>query len=520
MLRTSRRAVLAGAFGTGLAGIAPAVLRAQSPARRTITVAVQANPLVLDPIMSESNVAYRVVYNIFDTLIDTDYLDNLKLKPGLATSWRRIDGKTLELSLRQNVKFHNGETMTADDVVYTFSPQRLNSEVAQQANVVAAYWRNLDRVEKVDDLTVRVIMKVDDVLLEHRLANWSAQIVSAQGFRTAGGWEAWGRKPIGTGPFRVVELRRDEQIVLEAFEDYWAGGPAIAGLRFRVVPELASRTAGLASGEFDLITELSPDQVSVVARNTAVEVIGSTINNHRLVIYDSMTNPVLRDPRVRQAMNIAIDRQLIADTLFGGRTAVPRSLQWEFFGDMYLADFPAYRPDPARARELLRAAGYRGEAIQYRTHVNYYTNELATAQVLAGMWQAVGLNIEIAVRENWNQVLEQTPGRGIRNWSNTAVYPDPLSSLWRQHGTAAIQGRYNEWSDPEYDRLGLILERSLDQGERRTAFRRMLTIWEIENPCGTVLHQNIILYGKRKDLNWRSYPHQSMDFRPRNMTRA
>ena len=470
--------------------------------------------------MGESNVAYRVLYNIFDTLIDTDYLDGLRLKPGLATSWRRIDGKTLELALRPGVTFHNGETLTADDVVFSFSRERLFGEVAQQANVAAAYWRNLDRVEKIDDMTVRMVMTVDDVLLEHRLANWAAQIVSRRGFAAAGSWEAWGRRPVGTGPFKVTEFRPDEQIVLAAHEDYWMGPPAVAALRFRVVPELATRTAGLAAGQFDMITELSPDQVAVVTRNPEVEVVGDTINNHRLVIYDSITNPVLRDARVRQALNLAIDRQLIVDTLFGGRTVVPRSLQWEFYGAMYLADFPAYRPDPARARALLRDAGYSGQPIQYRVLPNYYTNELATAQALAGMWQAVGLNVEIAVRENFTQVFEQSPGRGIRNWSNTAVYPDPLSSLWRQHGTNAIQGRYNEWSDPEYDRLGLVLERSLDPAERRDAFRRMLTIWEIDNPCGTVLHQNIILYGKRKDLAWRPYPHQYMDFRPRNMTRA
>jgi peptide/nickel transport system substrate-binding protein len=516
MAKITRRAALAGAFG---AAAAFNIARAQSP-RRTLTIAAQANPVVLDPIMGESNVAYRVLYNIFDTLIDTDYLDNLKLKPGLATAWRRIDGKTLELSLRPGVKFHNGDILTADDVAFSLSRERLFGEVAQQANVAAGYWRNLDKVEKVDDMTVRVVMSVDDVLLEHRLANWSAQIVSARGFRAAGGWEAWGRRPVGTGPFKVVDFRQDELMALEAHEDYWMGPPAIAGLRFRVVPELAARTAGLAAGQFDMITELSPDQVSVVARNSDVEVVGNTINNHRLVMYDSMTNPVLRDARVRQALNLAIDRQLIVDTLFGGRTVVPRSLQWEFFGEMFLADFPAYRPDPARARELLRAANYRGEPIQYRVLPNYYTNELVTAQALAGMWQGVGLNVEIAVRENFTQILEQSPNRGIRNWSNTAVYPDPLSSLWRQHGTNAIQGRFNEWSDPEYDRLGLVLERSLDLNERRTAFRRMLTIWEIENPCGTVLHQNIILYGKRKDVAWRPYPHQYMDFRPRNMTRA
>src|SRR5262249_10473234 len=149
-------------------------------------------------------------------------------------------------------------------VAFSFSRERLFGEVAQQANVAAAYWRNLDRIEKVDDLTVRVVMTVDDVLLEHRLANWAAQIVSARGFRAAGSWGAWASRPGGTGPFQGPGFRQEGLVRLEAHEDYWMGPPAIAGLRFRVVPELATRTAGLAAGQFDMITEVSPDQVAVV----------------------------------------------------------------------------------------------------------------------------------------------------------------------------------------------------------------------------------------------------------------
>jgi peptide/nickel transport system substrate-binding protein len=506
----SRRAALAGA------ALAPAFAAGQ-PARRAIIIGTQANPDLLDPAVTESNVAYRVCYSIHEGLLGYAFEGARQtLVPALAEAWRRIDWRTVELTLREGVRFHDGSPMTAEDVAWSLSRERLLSPVQGGASTGRAYWSHLEGTEIMDARTVRVKVTNDDIMLEHRLANWTSEIVPRAAADVADRL-GFARRPIGAGPYRVADVRAGDVIELEAHDAYWAGRPPLARIRFKVMPETAARLAALQAGELDMATELSPDQVLPLANHPRLEVVGGPINNFRLIVYSAIETPVLRDPRIRRALNLALDRQLMVDSLLAGRTVVPRSLQLESYGDMYLADFPPYRQDIPEARRLLREAGYRGEVINYRTLTNWYTAELALAQACQGMWAEAGINVNLQVRENWTQIMERGPTRGIRNWSNTAVFPDPLSSLSRQHGTNAIQGASVEWSNAEYDALAPILNTSTNLEERRRAFRRMLTIWEIEDPCGTVIHQNFHVYGKKRDLAWRPYPVHWMDFRPRNV---
>lgn len=515
-----RRLVLGSSFAAGASVTLPRFAIGQAT-RRAITVGVQANPVLLDPAVTESNVAYRVLHSLHEGLLGYRFEGaTQRLVPALAETWRRIDWRTIELTLRQGALFHDGSPVTVEDVAFSLSRERQLADVPGGVPTGRAYWSHLDRTEIVDRNTVRVHVTADDIMLQHRLANWTSEIVSARAFHAAPNALAFARNPIGAGPFKLAEMRPDDQILLVPHEGYWGGRPQLSSLRFRVMPELGGRMAALSSGEAQIITELAPDQATGIERDARLEVVGSPINNFRQIIYSSIETPVLRDPRIRRALNLSLDRQLLVDSLLGGRTVAPRSLQLELYGDMYLADFPAYRLDVPQARQLLREAGYRGEPINYRTLTNWYTAELALAQACQGMWQAAGLNVQLQVRENWASIMQAGPDRGIRNWSNTAVFPDPLSSLSRQHGTNAIQGRNNEWSNAEYDSLAPVLNNSTNLAERRAAFRRMLTIWEIEDPCGTVIHQNFILYGKRKDLAWRPYPLHLMDFRPAHFTGA
>lgn len=502
--------MLAATLALGLADAAYA------DGRPAITVAVQGNPPSFEPLTTESLVAYRVIYNIFDNLIDVDYSDNYKLIPGLATEWKRMDGKTLELKLRAGVKFHDGSTFSADDVVFSFGPERLLGEKAPGWPAARSFWTNLDKVEKVDNMTVRFVMKTNDILLEQRVAGWTGQIVCKKAFEAAGNWKEWVKKPIGTGPYKAVENRAGEFMLIEANDNYWGGKPSAKSVKFAIVPEIAARIAGLTTNEYQIITDLGPDQLDEVSKDSKLEVVGQPVNNHRLLTYDQ-DNKVLKDPRIRRALNMSIDRQAIVDSLWKGRTVVPDSLQWRSFGDMYLTDFPKYKYDPEAARKLAKEAGYKGEPIAYRVLNNYYANEITTAQVLVEMWKAAGLNVVLTVKENWQQVLMDDEGRGIRNWSNSAIYPDPASSLPRQHGPSGVQAAFKEWTNDEFEKLAAVLRDSADPAERKRVFRRMLEIWEIEDPNGTVLHQNAMFYAKRKSIKWKAYPHPYMDFRPRNL---
>ncbi|QDL91879.1 ABC transporter substrate-binding protein [Paroceanicella profunda] len=514
--------------------------------RPHITVAVQqiVNAGALDVLREQSNVGARVFYSLFETLIDYDrQLPDLPRKPGLATSWKRIDDRTVELTLRQGVKFHNGDTMTADDVVFTFSPERFGtlpeqieaqksgaqlftSTVAQITNgkvpppevaaVARRAWPNLDRVEKVDDMTVRFISEVPDPTLEGRISRYGAEILSKRAYEEAPTWADYARHPVGTGPYKVVEFKPDNVLVLAAHDDYWGGKPPIAELRFVVVPEVASRVNGLLSGEYDFITDVPPDQIALIDDEPKFDVVGGPITNHRLMVFDKNNGP-MKDVKVRQAMTHAIDRDSIVEALWGNRTKVPAGLQWEYYGDMYLSDWKVPEYDMDLARKLVKDSSYNGEPIIMRVLNNYYTNQVSTAQINAESFRQIGLNVQIEMKENWQQIFDTESGpRMVRDWSNSAPFPDPVASIVNQHCQNGQQQQVGEWTNEEFNALCIRLETSTDLETRRAAFRRMLEIAEREDPAYTVLHQNAIFYGKRADIAWEPSALQSMDFRADN----
>ncbi len=304
-------------------------------------------------------------------------------------------------------------------------------------------------------------------------------------------------------------------LVLEAFDDYWGGRPPVRRLRFVEVPEVASRINMLLSNEADFACDIPPDQIATVERSARHQVVGGTIMNHRLTVFDK-NHPHLRNPLVRRAFTHAIDRQAIVDALWGGRTVVPPGLQFDFYGEMLQHDWSAPRFDLAEARRLLREAGYRGEPIPYRLLNNYYTNQVPTAQILVEGWRAAGLNVQIEMRENFPQVLSREGNRGVRDWSNSASFNDPTSSITAQHGPDGQQWQVGEWRNDEFGTLSRELETSTDPVRRRTAFRRLLEIAEREDPAYTVLHQSVNLTAKRRDIAWQPAQAFVMDFRARN----
>jgi peptide/nickel transport system substrate-binding protein len=542
MTRISRRGALGLAAGTAGSLILPRFAVGQGDARPSITVAVQkvSNSNTLDVLREQSNVGERIFFSsLWEGLIGRDWAGSLEPVPLLATGWRRIDDRTVELDLRKGVRFHNGDEMTAEDVAFTFGRERMfgntepaagktlsvserpptnlvSKEIPPEVPAVARRaFPALLGVEIVDRHTVRFVNGTPDVTLEGRISRYGGEIVSRRGFEEAASYLEWARKPITTGPYRVVEFRPDNQLVLEAHDEYWGGRPPLRRIRFVEVPEVASRINGLFTGEYQFACDIPPDQIANVEKNPAFEVQGGTILNHRLTVFDK-NHPQLANPLIRRAFTHAIDRKAIVDSLWAGRTRIPNGLQWDYYGEMFHADWAVPVYDPKLARDLVRQAGYKGDPIPYRLLNNYYTNQTATAQVLAEMWKDAGLNVEIQMKENWQQILERSPTRAIRDWSNSAPFNDPVSSLVAQHGPNGQQQQVGEWSNGEMNRLSIELETSTDQARRRAVFRRLLEIAEREDPAYTVLHQNATFTAKPKAIRWKAAPAFAMDFRAAN----
>lgn len=541
-MRIHRRHFLIGSSVAAGSFALPRFAIGQGDNRPSITIAVQqiSNSASLEPLREQSNVGERTFSFIYEGLIRRDLLKGMEPIPGLATSWTRINDRTVELKLRQGVKFHNGDEVTADDAVYTFSRERMfgpdydiGSSKTLFANVLIRdsvegkalppevmavakrAWPALEKVEAVDKYTVRFVNRTPDVTMEGRIARYGSEIISRRAFEEAKSWLDWARKPVSTGPYKVRDFKPDQELVLDAHDEYWGGRPPLKSVRVVVVPEVATRINGLFSGQFDFICDMPPDQIPGIEKNAKFEVQGGLIANHRLIVFDK-NYPALKDPRIRQAMTHAIDRQAIVDSLWAGRTRVPAGLQWEFYGPMFVEGWTVPEFNLQKAKDLVKAAGYKGEPIPFRVLNNYYTNQVSTAQIMLEMWRQAGLNVEIEMKENWQQIFENNGKRAVRDWSNSAPFTDPISSIVNQHGPQGQQQQAQEWANEEMNRLSIAMETESDMAKRKAMFRRMLEICEREDPAYTVLHQNATFTAKRKDIQWKSAPAFAMDFRNYN----
>jgi peptide/nickel transport system substrate-binding protein len=489
-------------------------------------VAVQGLPESLDPYLHLSNVGTRVTYSMFDNLIERDFLAGdtpgagSGLNPMLAESWERIDDLTLEFHLREDVTFHNGDPLTAEDVKFTFD--RMLVDTPDELVAAAAYVGTVSEVNVIDDYTVQFVTDAPDPILENRLCSWCSWILPKNYIETVGD-EEFDQNPIGTGPYKFVSFSPDERLVLERFDDYFMGPAAAAEVEFRVIPETAGRVAAIASGEADIITNVAPDQVETLENTDQVYVSSIPLANCHVLVYNTFA-PAINDKRIRQAMNLAIDRELLVETLWGDRAVLMRSHQFEEYGDMFNEERPYTPYDPDQARALLEEAGYDGEEVIYFCQNDYYTNEVVAGQAIVEMWREVGINATQQVVESSADVPFDE--MVTRTWSNSSFTADPDGAFWLRWGPdtwprmghAGWDEGESYWDGTErYDELGEAMRRTLDTEERFEMFQEILDIWEDEAP-GTVLYIPMENYAIREHVEWQPYSFYYMDLRPHNFS--
>lgn len=502
----SSAAVVAAYAGLSRSGLA-------QPARPSIVVAMPTQPDYTDPVIQNNTPTLRTLYNAYDGLLRFDYNDDLVLLPGLAESWTRLDETTFEFKLRPNVRFHDGSELTADDVVFSLSDVRKQGPAGDGATVAGQYQRTIASVEAIDPSTVRLRTDGVDPVIEKKLASWTCQIVSRRAFEKAGSWDAWLKAPVGTGPYRVVENRRDVGLILESHDEYWGGRPPFQRIEFRVVPEGASRINGLLAGDYDVITDVLSDQFRTLESTSGIEIVGGPVLNLRILAIDT-TGQWLSDRRIRQAMSLAIDREMIVQQLWAGRISIPNGPQYPIFGDVYDPDFPMPIYNSELAAQLVQESGYNGEPIPYRLLNNWYPNQVLTAQVLVEQWRSIGLNVVLHQVENFSQIY-QKPNGSIWDESIVASWPDPTGLVWRQYGPGGGLHRQEIWKHDEFQAIGLKFQQSSDPVERRELQHRSLEILSEEVPF-IVLHSNGGFYGKKAEVAWDAYPALPMDFGPFN----
>lgn len=484
--------------------------------RPALRIGVTGLPDGLDPAVNINIGAngFRTLYSVYDRLIFRDFLEG-GLKPGLAETWEWESETSLVLELRQGVTFHDGSAFTAEDVVFTF--ERI---LDPESDFVTARgtFTNIAGVEAVDDYTVRIDTKAPDPVLEQVLTMQEASIVPAEAY--AGGASEFNQLPIGTGPYQVTSFATADQLILTANDAYWGGQPTASEVVFRVIPETAARVTALINGEIEIAASIPPDQLSTIERFDGVEVRRGVLDNIHMLRYNT-NNPVLADVRLRQAMNLAIDRQLLSDALWGGAAEVPRSHQFKAFGDMYDADRPVTSFDPERARQLVAESDYDGAPVYFNAHPTWYTNGMPAAEAIVEMWRAVGINAEVRVVPGPAELFglaSDDPFAMINSWSNSMRYADPAGGLWANWNPGGSPQASGYWAAPtEFNDLGAEASQIVDRDQRRADYLRMLDIWEEEAP-GTVLYYSVEFYGVAEDVDWTPYSDFFIDLRPYNLS--
>jgi len=366
-----------GVVGAVAAGIFGAALPA---AAQEITVAIGSEPSTLDPQLRDDGGERQINDNIYETLMARTATG--ELVPGLAAAApTKIDDTTWEFDLKDGITFHNGEPFDADAVVA--SVERIIDPANNSEQM--GYLNTISGAEKVDDDTVRILTSGPDPILPSRMY-WMKMIPpkhAAEG--------DIGAEPVGTGPYKFVEWDRGNQIVLEANEDYWDGAPDVKKVTYRFVGEAGTRLSGLMAGEFDVIINLLPEFVSSVPKAAAVDGLETSV----LIL--GTENELVKDPKVREALNLAIDREAIVEGLFqgyatvaGGHHVNPRA-----FG--YNPDLAPYPYDPEKARALIEEAGATGKTIRIVGEPGRWLKSREQVETIAAYWSEIGLDVEIAI---------------------------------------------------------------------------------------------------------------------------
>ncbi len=421
----------------------------------TIVVATSAEPTSLDPQFGEDTTTQRVVMQISDTLIGVD--ENMNYVPKLAESWEMSpDGLTLTFKLREGVKAHNGETLTSEDVAYTV-------ERGQASTLVAKAFAAIESVECPDDLTVVMHLAYSSPIQLAYLSSPSTGIVNKKACEEMGD-ESFGRAPVAYGPYKVVGWESGDKVTLEAHEDYWNGAPAIKNAEFKVYADSNTAAIALQNGQVDVVMDVSTADVNSLESdsNVAVYTGDSLIAFH---LHMNCERTPFSDPKVRQAINYAINTQDIIDACFDG---IGATIMDSFIPKMSLsADFGErpYQYDMEKAKSLLAEAGYEN---------GFECNILVTsgaqekmAQVIQAYLQQIGITLKIDVYE-WGTLLDivNSGDYDMTILRIVAMIPDPDLSLYTRFQSEQPYN-FSKFKVPELDKM-LEDARSCADADERT----------------------------------------------------
>ncbi len=491
------------------------------PQRDVIIVALPSTPLSLDPADYRGRETETVIRNMFDGLVTRDTRSGVHLELAESIDW--VDDTTLEVKLRQGVKFHDGVEMTADDVVFTF--ERIIGEnmieypephSSPRKGLIAP----LESIEKVDDYTVRM----------HFSGPWPPamqllvhQQIVPKHYLEEVGTEGFVANPIGTGPFKFVSSKGLEEIVMERFDDYYGGAPdlqpvgpaCVKQVVFRVIPEASTRVAALLAGEVDIIQVLPAELIDTLAQTPGVQVKTAPGTQPKWMEMN-VNAPPFDDARVRQALNYAVDKDLIIEAIYGGRAvALPGPLSP--YNNFVNKNLTPYAYDPEKALALLQEAGWADsnedgildkDGQPFGFTIDTLEEWRPLAEAVANQFLAIGLDASVRFWEY--SVVKPMLQAGERlayldDWGDSAFDPvGHFEAKWHGYVEGATYGRgnFSGYNNERVNELTKLGETTADPAERQAIYDEAQQLVYDEAPAVFLLLPEEAEAARDDILNW------------------
>lgn len=438
----------------------------------------------LDPHQTVAAGTREVLFNIFEGLVKPN--SDGEMIPAVAEKYTLSeDGTTYTFTLREGVKFHNGQTVTAEDVVYSINRCAAVPE-GQEKPLVAAF-SAVKSVKALDEKTVAVTIAQRDLEF---ISYMTAAIIPAD-------YENQDTAPVGTGPFRFVSRTPQQDFVMERFEDYWGAPAWLDKVTYKICENADALVMNLNGGSIDLCAHLTSAQASQL--NQSFQVLEGTMNLVQAIYLNNQAKP-FDNQMVRQALCYAIDRQGIMDMVADGHGTAVGSSIYPAFTKYFLPELvDKYPHDVAKAKELLTQAGYPDGFDMTISVPNNYQPHMDTAEVVAEQLREAGINVTIQPVE-WSTWLD-TIYNG-RQFQATVVGVDAANMTARamlERFTSDYAKNFINYSNPAYDALFQQAINATDEATQTDLYKQMETM--LADTAANVYIQDLCdLVAMRQDL--------------------
>jgi len=476
-------------------------------AQGTLRVAIPSNLNTLDPAKSKIGEEYNYHFLVFNalTLIDRD----MTVKPDLATRWEASrDLRTWTFHLRRGVRFHHGRELDAEDVIASFT-RILDKAIGSPARVNLQI---IDTMEAVDRYTVRFTLKIPYAGFPEVLGERQAKIVPRDRLDTLT------TAPVGTGPFRFKEFVPGDRVVLVKNPDYYDRGvPQLDGVVFRIIPESATATTNLESGEVDLVWSVPLETIGRLRANPAVRVDEVPTSSWDVVVMRN-DQPPFNNVKVRQALFLIADKEeLVKIALFGhgAPTHSPIPPSHPYFN----RDIPFRKPDPDAARRLLAEAGFPNgfDILLYIPEGRPTRERLGLG--LREMAKAIGVRIELQ-RVPWDKFVANIEGKATFHTDGFFSRPTVDTSLYPwYHSTGSWNALTWHYANPRVDQLLDEARRTPSEADRKRLYLEFQALVASEGPGIVPYVLNHVTAYRQTVRGFQSHPMMWLDLRHVSVSR-